>query len=314
MTDGKKHATREAYGKTLAELADEGIDVVAVDADLAGATKLDAFRDAHPDRFIDVGIAEQDMMDVAAGLSLTGKVAFTGSFAVFATGRCYDQIRNTVCDSNLNVKVCPTHAGITVGEDGATHQALEDVGMMRALPQMTVLVPADFNATRAALRLAATTYGPVYVRMGRLPVSQVYDEGFSPEVGHAYVLREGTDVTIAACGVEVGEALAAADALADEGISAEVIDVFSIKPLDAGTLLVSARKTGRVVSVEEHSVATGMGAAIATLLAENVPTPMRLMGMRTFGTSAPATTLLEHFGLDAKGIVRETMECLAEWS
>ena len=212
------------------------------------------------------------------------------------------------------MKVCPTHAGITVGEDGATHQALEDVGMMRALPQMTVLVPADFNATRAALRLAATTYGPFYVRMGRLPVSQVYDEGFSPEVGHAYVLREGTDVTIAACGVEVGEALAAADALADEGISAEVIDVFSIKPLDAGTLLVSARKTGRVVSVEEHSVATGMGAAIATLLSENVPTPMRLMGMRTFGTSAPATTLLEHFGLDAKGIVRETMECLAEWS
>ena len=311
MAEAKKRATREAYGETLVELVQEGMDIMAVDADLAGATKLNAFKKACPDRFIDVGIAEQDMMDVAAGLSLTGRTVFTGSFAVFGTGRCYDQIRNTVCDSELDVKVCPTHAGVTVGEDGATHQALEDIGMMRALPQMRVLVPADYPSTKAALRLAATTPGPVYVRMGRLPVAFVYEEGVAFEVGGSNVLREGSDITLVACGVEVGEALEAAEILAGEGISAEVIDAYSVKPLDEEAILASAAKTGRVVTCEEHSVATGLGAAVAELLAEREPTPMRFVGMRTFGTSAPAAQLLEHFGLDSKGIAaaaRELME------
>lgn len=297
-----KRATREAYGETLVELVGEGVDVMAVDADLAGSTKLAELGKAYPERLVDVGIAEQDMMGVAAGLSLTGKVVFTGSFAVFGTGRCYDQIRNTVCDSGLNVKVCPTHAGITVGEDGATHQALEDVGMMRALPQMRVLVPADYRAAKAAIRIAAENEGPFYVRMGRHKVAEVYDDTFKGGLPYAGVVRQGTDVTLAACGVEVAMALEAADLLAARGISAEVVDVFSVKPLDEDVILASAAKTGHVVTCEEHSVATGMGAAVAELLAERCPTPMRFVGMRTFGTSAPGDVLLQHFGLDGAGI------------
>lgn len=297
-----KRATREAYGETLVELVGEGVDVMAVDADLAGSTKLAELGKAYPERLVDVGIAEQDMMGVAAGLSLTGKVVFTGSFAVFGTGRCYDQIRNTVCDSGLNVKVCPTHAGITVGEDGATHQALEDVGMMRALPQMRVLVPADYRAAKAAIRIAAENEGPFYVRMGRHKVAEVYDDTFKGGLPYAGVVRQGTDVTLAACGVEVAMALEAADLLAARGISAEVVDVFSVKPLDEDVILASAAKTCHVVTCEEHSVATGMGAAVAELLAERCPTPMRFVGMRTFGTSAPGDVLLQHFGLDGAGI------------
>ena len=288
----------------------EGRDIVAVDADLAAATKLGAFKKACPDRFVDVGIAEQDMMGVAAGLSLTGKTVFTGSFAVFATGRCYDQIRNTVCDSGLNVKVCPTHSGVTVGEDGATHQALEDIGMMRALPQMRVVVPADYLSTKAALRLAAETDGPFYVRMGRLAVEDIYDEGFECRLGGSTVLRKGSDVTIVACGTEVGCALDAAEALAAEGVSVEVIDAYSVKPLDEETILASAAKTGRVVCAEEHSTATGLGAAVASLLSERQPTRMRMVGMRTFGTSAPGGALLAHFGLDGAGIAAAARELL----
>lgn len=305
-----KRATREAYGETLVELVNEGIDVMGVDADLAGSTKLSVLGKAYPERLVDVGIAEQDMMGVAAGLSLTGKVVFTGSFAVFATGRAYDQVRNTICDANLNVKVCPTHAGITVGEDGATHQSLEDVGMMRALPQMRVLDPADYRAAKAALRLAALNDGPFYVRLGRHKVPEVYDETFKGGLPYAGVVREGTDVTIAACGVEVAMALDAAELLAAKGISAEVIDVFSVKPLDEDVILASAAKTGHVVTCEEHNVATGMGAAVAELLAEKCPTPMRFVGMRTFGTSAPGDVLLEHFGLDGKGIAAQVEDFL----
>ena len=227
---------------------------------------------------------------------------------MFGVGRCYDQIRNTVCDSNLNVKVCPTHAGITVGEDGATHEMLEDIGMMRALPNMRVLVPADYRAAKAAIRIAATTLGPVYVRMGRHKVPEVYDESFVGGLPYAGVLREGTDVTILACGVEVAQSLAAADILAQSGISAEVIDVFSVKPLAEDVILSSAEKTGRVATVEEHMVETGMGSAVASLLAEKRPTPMRLVGMRSFGTSAPGDVLLEHFGLDGAGIARQVEE------
>ncbi len=306
-----KRATREAYGETLVELVNEGMNIVAVDADLAGSTKTGVLGKAYPDRLVDVGIAEQDMMDVAAGLSLTGRIAFTGSFAVFGTGRCYDQIRNTVCDSNLNVKVCPTHAGITVGEDGATHQSLEDVGMMRMLPNMRVLVPADYRAAKAAIRIAAETPGPFYVRMGRHPVPEVYNTDSDFALGKAKVLREGTDVSLLACGVEVAQALAAADQLAEKGISAEVVDVFSVKPLDEDAILATATKTGRVVTCEEHMVWGGMGSAVAELLASKLPTPMRFVGMRSFGTSAPGDVLLHHFGLDAEGIAAQVEDFLA---
>ena len=297
-----KRATREAYGETLIELVNEGVDIMGVDADLAGSTKLAELGKAFPDRMVDVGIAEQDMIGVAAGLSLTGKIVFPGSFAGFGTGRCYAQIGNTVCDSGLNVKVCPTHSGVTVGEDGATHQALEDVGLMRGLPQMRVLVPADYRAAKAAIRIAATTDGPFYVRLGRHKVPEVYDETFKGGLPFAGVVREGTDVTLAACGVEVAMALDAADLLAAKGISAEVVDVFSVAPLDEAVICASAAKTGHVVTCEEHNVMTGMGAAVAELLAEKCPTPMRFVGTRTFGTSANGDVLLEHFGLDGKGI------------
>ena len=306
-----KRATREAFGETLIELVGEGMDIVAVDADLAGSTTTGKLGAAYPGRLVDVGIAEQDMIGVAAGLSLTGRTVFTASFAVFGTGRCYDQIRNTVCDSGLNVKICPTHSVVTVGEDGATHQMLEDITLMRVLPNMTVLVPADYRAAKAAVRLAATTDGPVYVRLGRHKVPEVYDETFVGGVPFAGVVREGTDVTVCACGVEVAQALAAAEALAEKGISAEVIDVFSVKPLAEDVILASAEKTGRVVTAEEHMVIGGMGSAVAELLAEKLPTPMRFVGMRSFGTSASGDVLLAHFGLDAAGIQREVEQFLA---
>ena len=304
-------ATREAFGETLLELVEEGVNVAAVDADLAGSTTLNKLGAKYPDRFVDVGIAEQDMVGVAAGLSLTGRVAFTASFAVFGVGRCYDQIRNTVCDAGLNVKICPTHAGVTVGEDGATHQMLEDIGMMRALSGMRVLVPADYRAAKAAIRIAAETDGPVYVRMGRHKVPEVYDETFEGGLPYAGVLREGTDVTIAACGVEVAQANAAADLLAEKGISAEVIDVFSVKPLAEDVILGSVAKTGHIVTCEEHMVYGGMGSAVAELLAEKCPTPQAFVGMRGFGTSAPSDELIAHFGLDAAGIVTAVEGLLA---
>ena len=287
------------------------MNVAAVDADLAGSTTLNKLGAKYPDRFVDVGIAEQDMVGVAAGLSLTGRVAFTASFAVFGVGRCYDQIRNTVCDAGLNVKICPTHAGVTVGEDGATHQMLEDIGMMRALSGMRVLVPADYRAAKAAIRIAAETDGPVYVRMGRHKVPEVYDETFEGGLPYAGVLREGTDVTIAACGVEVAQANAAADLLAEKGISAEVIDVFSVKPLAEDVILGSVAKTGHIVTCEEHMVYGGMGSAVAELLAEKCPTPQAFVGMRGFGTSAPGDELIAHFGLDAAGIVTAVEGLLA---
>lgn len=303
MMAGK--ATRQAYGETLVELLGEGVDVVAVEADLSGSTTTATLGKVDPSRLVNVGIAEANMIDVAAGLALAGKVAFTGSFAVFATGRVYDQIRNTVCYSKLDVKIAPTHAGVTVGPDGGSHQMLEDISLMRGLPNMRVLVPADYHATKAAIRLAATTPGPVYIRMGRANVPEVYPVGFELEFGRAYVLREGTDVTIAACGIEVAEALLAADLLADKGISAEVVDVPSIKPLDAETLLASARKTRRVFTVEEHSVYGGLGSAVAELLCEHEPLPLTRIGVEdVFGTSGEPEELVAYFGLDAATIAR----------
>ena len=308
-----KRATRAAYGATLAELASEGLPVVAVDADLTGSTTTKKLADAgYVDRLFNCGIAEQNMVDVAAGLAITGHIAYTGSFAVFGTGRAYDQIRNTVCYSNLDVKVAPTHAGISVGPDGGSHQMLEDVSLMRGLPNMRVLVPADYAAARAALRLAAATPGPVYVRMGRASVPAVYADGVELEVGSAYVLREGADVTIVACGVEVEQALKAADELAGAGIEAEVIDAFSVKPLDERIIVASARKTGRVVVAEEHSVHGGLGSAVAEALARTCPTPVEFVGMRdVFGKSGEFEELMTYFGLDAGAIVEAVKKVMA---
>ena len=309
----QKKATRAAYGATLAELASEGVPVVAVDADLTGSTTTKKLADAgFADRLFNCGIAEQNMIDVAAGLSLAGNIAFTGSFAVFGTGRAYDQIRNTVCYSNLDVKIAPTHAGISVGPDGGSHQMLEDVSLMRGLPNMRVLVPADYASAAAAIRLAAATPGPFYVRLGREPLPEVYDEGFTCDVAFANVLREGSDISIMACGVEVAQALAAADALAAEGISVEVVDVMSVKPLDEETIIASAAKTGRVLTVEEHSIYGGMGSAVAELLGEKHPVPVTRLGMTTFGQSGDAAELLAYYGLDAAGIAARVREVLGK--
>jgi len=305
-------ATRAALGETLVELADAGFDVVAVEADLSKSTTTAVLAERYPERFFNVGIAEQNMIGTAAGLAVAGKIAFTGSFAVFATGRTYDQVRNTVCYSGLDVKLTPTHAGITVGPDGGSHQMLEDLALMRVLPGMRVIVPADYNAARAAIRLAARESGPFYVRLGRAGVPQVHPDGFEMELGRAYVMREGADVTLAACGVMVGQALAAADILADEGVEAEVLDVASLKPLDAETVLASARKTGAVVTCEEHSIIGGLGSAIAELVGENHPVPLARIGVRdVFGTSGESAELLEHFGLTGADIAAAARACTA---
>ena len=305
-------ATREAFGETLVELAQAGLDVVAVDADLAGSTTTKKLGAYDPARLVDVGIAESDMIGVAAGLSLTGRIPFTGSFAVFGTGRCYDQIRNTVCYGKLNVKVCPTHAGLSVGPDGGSHQMLEDIALMNALPNMRVLVPADYESARAAIRLSAAIEGPVYVRMGRAKVPQVYEPGFEMVLGGYRVLREGTDVTLIACGIEVDQALKAAEKLAEQGVSAEVIDAYSVKPLDEKTVLASAAKTGRVVTCEEHSINGGLGSIVASVLARNNPCPMRMIGTQdVFGTSGELAELLVKYGCDDNAIVAAAKELLA---
>lgn len=302
----QKRATRAALGVTLAKLADEGMDIVAVDADLSGSTTLKKFAEAKPEyakRFFNVGIAEQNMIDVAAGLSLAGHIPFTGSFAVFGVGRAYDQIRNTVAYSKLNVKLTPTHAGLSVGPDGGSHQMLEDIALLRPLPGMTILVPADYAAAARAVELAARTEGPVYVRLGRATVPNLYAEGVELEVGKSYVVREGTDVTICADGVEVDQALKAADLLAAEGISAEIIDCFSIKPFDTHTLLASVEKTGCVVTAEDHMTVGGLGSLVAETLAANHPAPVKFVGMDDrFGKSGSFEELLAYFGLDAPAI------------
>ncbi|HAL30807.1 MAG TPA: transketolase [Coriobacteriia bacterium] len=308
----EKRATREAYGATLIELANEGLPVVAVDADLSGSTTTAKFASAYPDRHFNVGIAEQNMIGTAAGLAVEGKIAFTGSFAVFATGRAYDQIRNTVCYSGLDVKVAPTHAGITVGPDGGSHQMLEDIALMRVLPGMRVLVPADYVAAREAIRVAAATPGPFYIRLGRAAVPVIYDDDYTFELGRARVLRSGVHVTLVACGVMVEQALTAAEQLELDGIHAEVIDAATIKPLDAATITASALRTGAVVTCEEHSVIGGLGSAVAEALGELAPAPLARVGVRdVFGTSGEPAELMEHFGLTATDIAASARELLA---
>lgn len=310
----QKKATRAAYGATLAQLASEGKKIVAVDADLTGSTTTKAFAQSSPEnekRLFNVGIAEQNMIDVAAGLALAGNIAYTGSFAVFGTGRAYDQIRNTVCYSRLNVKIAPTHAGISVGPDGGSHQMLEDISLMRGLPNMTVLVPADYAAACAALRLAAETAGPVYVRMGRASVPAVYAPDVELAVGRAYVLKEGSDVTIVACGVEIAEANKAAEMLSQEGINAEVIDAFSVKPLDTQTIGASLQKTGCAVVAEEHSIYGGLSSAVCEYVSQNHPVPIECVAMKDkFGKSGEFEELMAYFNLDAAAIVQAVKNVL----
>lgn len=304
-------ATREAYGVSLVELVNDGYDVVVVEADLSKSTTTNKLHDAFPERFFNAGIAEQNMTNVAAGFALGGKIAFTGSFAVFGTGRAWEQIRNTVCYNNLNVKIAPTHSGVTVGPDGGSHQALEDIALMRVLPNMRVLVPADYASAKAAIKLAAKTDGPFYIRLGRAGVPAVYEDDFELELGRAYVLREGSDITLAACGIEVSAALEAAETLAAQGISAEVIDVVSVKPLDVDTILASVRKTNKIVTCEEHSVLGGMGSAVSEVLSEIYPVPTRRIAVADrFGTSGSPAELVKYFNLDADSIVAAALELM----
>ncbi|MDR2106449.1 MAG: transketolase family protein [Coriobacteriales bacterium] len=302
----EKKATRAAYGETLVELLGEGVNVYAVDADLSGSTTTAKLRAANPAHHLNVGIAEQNMIGVAAGLSRTGATVFTGSFAVFGTGRVYDQIRNTVCYAALDVKIAPTHAGISVGPDGGSHQMVEDLALMRVLPNMRVLVPADYHAAKAAIRIAAHTPGPFYVRLGRMDVEQIYPSTSGFELGRARILRPGKDVSIVACGIEVALALEAAERLAAEGIEAEVIDAFSLKPLDEETILGSVRKTGFVITAEEHSVIGGLGSAVAELLAGHpgiLRKPLGRIGVQDrFGTSGDFDELFREYGLDSQAI------------
>lgn len=305
MADVKKVATRDSYGSALVELAAEHDDFVVFDADLAAATKTGKFKDAYPDRFFDAGIAEGNMIGMAAGVATTGRVAFASTFAMFAAGRAFEQVRNSVGYPHLNVKIGATHAGISVGEDGATHQCCEDIALMRAIPGMTVISPADDVEARAAVRAAYELDGPVYLRFGRLAVPVFNDpETYEFKLGKGVLLREGGDVTIVATGLMVAAALEAAEALAASGVSAEVINVHTIKPLDADLIVESARRTGRVVTCEEHSVIGGLGSAVCDALAERYPVPVKKVGVNdVFGESGPAVDLLHKYGLDAEGIV-----------
>ena len=313
MADVKKIATRQSYGEELVALGAEHDDFVVLDADLAAATQTGKFKAAYPDRFFDAGIAESNMIGIAAGVATTGRVAFASTFAMFAAGRAFEQIRNSVGYPHLNVKVCATHAGISVGEDGATHQCNEDIALMRTIPGMTVVVPADDTEARAAVRAAYETDGPFYVRLGRLAVPVINDpETYKFELGKGVVMREGTDVTIVACGLMVGEALEAAERLAAEGVSAEVINMHTIKPIDADLIAASAAKTGHVVTAEEHSVVGGLGSAVCEVLSQRCPTLVRMVGIQdTFGESGPAVELLHKYGVDADHVVSAVREVLA---
>jgi transketolase len=309
MADGevKKIATRESYGNALVELGQKNPNVVVLDADLAGATKTSTFKKAFPERHIDCGIAEANMTGIAAGLSTCGKIPFVSSFAMFAAGRNFEQVRNSIGYPHLNVKIGATHAGITVGEDGASHQCLEDVALMRTIPGMTVIVPSDDIEAKAAVMAAAETEGPFYMRFGRAAVPVINDNpDYKFEVGKAVVIKDGTDIVIFANGVCVAEAMGAADLLAADGISAAVVNVHTVKPIDKDTILEFAKKTGRVFTAEEHSVIGGLGSAVCDVLSENYPVKVTKIGVYDrFGKSGPAGALMKEFQLDAEGIYKQ---------
>ena len=304
MSDVKKIATRESYGNALAELGKEHDDFVVLDADLSGATKTGIFKKAFPERHINCGIAEGNMMAVAAGIATTGKVAFASSFAMFAAGRAFEQVRNSIGYPHLNVKIGATHAGISVGEDGATHQCNEDIALMRTIPGMVVINPADDVEARAAVKAAYEYEGPVYLRFGRLAVPVINkEEDYKFELGKGIVLREGKDVTLIATGLEVAETLEAAEKLAADGIDAKVINIHTIKPIDEDLIVAAAKETGKVVTIEEHSVIGGLGSAVCDVLCEKAPTKVMKIGVNdVFGESGPAVALIKKYGLDAESI------------
>ena len=300
----QKVATRDAYGDALANLGKKRDDVVALDADLSGSTKTAKFAKAFPDRFFNIGIAEQDMMGTAAGLALGGKLPFASTFAVFATGRAWEQIRQSICYPNLNVKIVASHAGITVGEDGGSHQSVEDIALMRVLPNMTVIVPADGVETTQAIEAVAEYKGPCYVRVGRNKVPTLFGPEYQFRIGKAHVFNEGKDAAIIATGIMVAEALTARDLLKAEGIDAGVINMSTIKPLDTGAILAAAKRCGAIVTAEEHSIIGGLGGAVAEALAESHPVPMARIGVKDqFGTSGDSEGLMKHYGLAASDIV-----------
>jgi hypothetical protein len=304
-------ATRDAYGETLKELGAKNPDIVVLDADLSSSTKTAIFAKAFPQRFFNTGIAEANMMGVAAGLAASGKIPFASTFAVFGAGRAYEQIRNSICYPNLNVKIAVTHAGLTVGEDGATHQMLEDVALMRVLPNMTVIVPADAAETTAAVTWAANYKGPVYIRMGRAKCEDIMPENMEFIPGKGTILKEGTDVTIIACGIMVAKALTAAKHLEEKNTSARVINMSSIKPIDKELIIESAKKTGAIVTCEEHTIHGGLGGAVAEVVCQSHPVPMAMIGTNdTFGESGKADELLEKYGLTEEHIMEESIKLI----
>ena len=308
----EKIATREAYGNALAEFGAKYENLVVLDADLAAATKTSTFKKAFPDRFFDCGIAENNMINVAVGLSLSGKIPFASTFAMFAAGRSYEQIRNSIGYPHTNVKIGATHAGITVGEDGATHQCNEDLALMRTIPGMTILNPADAVEARLAVEAAIKMQGPCYLRFGRMAVAVIFDKDYKFEIGRGVKLADGTDVSLIATGIEVEQALAARELLAAEGISASVINIHTIKPLDEDLVVAEAQKTGAIVTCEEHSIIGGLGGAVAECLSAKCPTPVLRVGVEdTFGRSGPAKELVSYFGLDAAAIAAKAKAAVA---
>ncbi len=310
MSEVKKIATRESYGNALVELGAEHDNLIVLDADLAAATKTGVFKKAYPDRHIDCGIAECNMMGIAAGLSTTGIVPFASTFAMFAAGRAFEQVRNSIGYPHLNVKIGATHAGISVGEDGATHQCNEDIALMRTIPGMVILNPADDVEAKACVKAAYEYNGPVYLRFGRLAVPVINDRpDYKFELGKGVVLREGKDVTIVATGLCVSSALEAAEKLAADGIDAKIINIHTIKPLDKELIVAAAKETGKVVTVEEHSVIGGLGSAVCDALAEKCPVPVKKIGVQdVFGESGPAVALLAKYKLDGEGVYEQVKE------
>lgn len=305
-------ATREAYGEALRELGGQNENIVVLDADLSGSTKTAMFKKEYPTRFFNAGIAEQNMIGTAAGFAAAGKIPFASTFAVFATGRAFEQIRNSVCYPKLNVKIAATHAGLTVGEDGATHQAIEDVAIMRALPNMTVIVPADAAEARAAVRFAADYYGPVYIRLGRSGVPDVFDDSYEFKFGKAVTIKEGTDVTLIGMGIMTAAAIEAAELLAAEGISAAVLNMPTIKPIDEEAIVAAAKATGAIVTCEEHNIIGGLGSAVAEVLAEKASARLVRVGVKdTFGESGKPADLLKKYGLTAADIAAAAKQAIA---
>ncbi len=307
----EKIATRASYGKALVELGAENPDIVVLDADLSGSTQTKKFADVYPDRFFNAGIAEANMMGMAAGLAVSGKTVFASSFAMFASGRAYEIIRNSIAYTGANVKICATHAGVTVGEDGASHQCVEDLSLMRTIPGMTVINPADDVSARALIKAAAAYKGPVYIRLGRAAVPVIYEEGKTFEIGKALRVREGKDAAILATGIMVNEALQAANMLAAEGIECRVVDVHTIKPLDKDEVVAAAKECGCIVTAEEHSVIGGLGSAVAETVCKEAPCRMAMVGVQdVFGQSGKPGELMEQYGLTAADIAKAVKNCL----